>query len=40
MHQCKDLLRDFVTDLLISTNWKDDSYNSIPVIVDRLTKMV
>ncbi len=31
---------DFVTGLLISANWKDDSYNSILVIVDRLTKMV
>ena len=31
---------DFVTGLSISTNWKGDSYNSILVIVDRLTKMV
>ena len=31
---------DFVTDLLLSANWKSDSYNSILVIVDRLTKMV
>ncbi len=31
---------DFVTGLLISANWKGDSYDSILVIVDRLTKMV
>ena len=31
---------DFVTRLLVSTNWKGDSYDSILVIVDRLTKMV
>ena len=31
---------DFVTGLPISTNWKRDSYDSILVIVDRLTKMV
>ena len=31
---------DFLTGLPISTNWKGDSYNSILVIVDRLTKMV
>ncbi len=31
---------DFVTDLPISADWKGDSYNSILVIVDRLTKMV
>ena len=31
---------DFVTGLPISTNWKGDSYNSILVIVNRLTKMV
>ena len=31
---------DFMTGLPISTNWKDDSYDSILVIVDRLTKMV
>ena len=31
---------DFVTGLPISTNWKGDSYDSILVIVDRLTKMV
>ena len=31
---------DFVTGLHILANWKSDSYNSILVIVDRLTKMV
>ena len=40
MHQWKDLLMDFVTGLLISTNCKKDSYYSILVIVDWLTKMV
>ena len=36
----KDLSMDFVTVLSISTDWKGDSYDSILVIVDRLTKMV
>ena len=31
---------DFVTSLPILTNWKKDSYNSILVVVDRLTKMI
>ena len=31
---------DFVTGLPISTDWKGDSYDSILVIVNRLTKMV
>ena len=31
---------DFVTGLPISTDWKGESYNSILVIVDRLTKIV
>ena len=31
---------DFVTGLPISTDWKGDSYDSILVIIDRLTKMV
>lgn len=39
-HQCKDLSMDFVTRLPISANWKSNSYNSIPAILDRLTKMV
>ncbi len=36
----KNLSMDFVTSFPISANWKDDSYDSILVIVDRLTKMV
>ena len=39
-HRCKDLSMDFITGLPISTDWKGNSYNSILVIVDRLTKMV
>ena len=31
---------DFVTGLPILTNWKSDSYDSILVIVNRLTKTV
>ncbi len=31
---------NFMTGFLISANWKGDSYDSILVIVDRLTKMV
>ncbi len=31
---------DCVTGFPISTNWKGNSYNSIRVIIDRLTKMV
>ena len=31
---------DFVTGLQISTNWKDNNYDSLLVIIDRLTKMV
>ena len=31
---------DFVTGLPISTDWKGDSYDSILVIVDWLTKMI
>ena len=40
IHQWKNLSIDFVTSLLISIDWKKDSYNSILVIVDQLTKMV
>ena len=39
-HRWKDLSMDFVTGLSISTDWKGNSYDSILVIVDRLTKMV
>ena len=31
---------DFVTGLLILIDWKGDSYNSILVIVDWLTKII
>ena len=31
---------DFVTNLPISINWKRDSYDSILVIINWLTKMV
>ena len=31
---------DFVTGLPVSADWKGDNYDSILVIVDRLTKMV
>ncbi len=31
---------DFVTSLPISADWKNDSYDSILVIIDRLTTMV
>ena len=39
-HHWKDLSMDFVMGLPILTDWKRDSYNSILVIIDRLTKMV
>ena len=39
-HRWKDLSMDFVIGLPISTNWKGKSYDSILVIVDRLTKIV
>ena len=39
-HRWKDLCVDFVTGLLLSIDWKGKSYDSILVIVDRLTKMV
>ena len=31
------LFMDFDTGLLVSTNWKGETYNSILVIIDRLT---
>lgn len=31
---------DFVTRLLVWTNWKGESYDSILIIMDRLTKIV
>ncbi len=39
-HGWKDRSMDFVTGLPISANWKGNSYDSILVIVDRLTKIV
>ena len=39
-YRWKDLSRDFVIGLPISTNWKGESYDSILVIVVQLTKMV
>ena len=39
-HRWKDLSMDFVTGLPLSADWKGDSYDSILVIVDRLTKIV
>ncbi len=39
-HWWKDLLMDFITGLPISAKWKGDSYDSILVIIDRLTKLV
>ncbi len=39
-YRWKDLSIDFVTSLPISADWKGNSYDSILVIVDRLTKMV
>ena len=39
-HRWKDLSIDFVTGLPLSSDWKGNSYDSILVIVDQLTKMV
>ena len=39
-HHWKDLLMDFITGISISIDWKGDSYNSIFVIIDQLTKIV
>ena len=39
-HRWKDLSIDFVTGLPLFADWKGDNYDSILVIVDRLTKMV
>ena len=40
IHLWKDLSMDFMTGLLLSADWNCNSYNSILVIVNRLTKMV
>ncbi len=39
-HRWKDLSMDFVTGLPVSTDWKGETYDSILVIDNRLTKMV
>ena len=31
---------DFIINLSISANWKDDSYNLILIIIDQLTKII
>lgn len=36
----KNVSIDFITSLLILTNWKNKTYNFILVIIDRLTKIV
>lgn len=40
IYRWKDLSIDFVTGLLISVDWKRDSYDSILIIVNWLIKMV
>ena len=40
IHRWKDLSMDFVIGLPVSTNWKGEIYDSILVIIDRLSKMV
>ena len=37
---CKDSLIDFITNLLILTDWKGNSYDLIFVIINKLTKMI
>ena len=39
-HYWKNLSIDFVTGLPISTDWKEDSYDSILVIIDWLIKII
>ena len=39
-HWWKYLFMDFVTGLPLFAAWKSNSYNSILIIIDRLTKMV
>ncbi len=39
-HWWKDLSMDFVIGLSVSTHWKSGTYDSILVVVDRLTKMI
>lgn len=39
-HWQKNLSIDLIIGLSISTNWKEETYNSILVIINRLTKIV
>ena len=39
-HQWKNFSINFVTNLPVSIDWKEDSYNSILVIIDWLIKMI
>ena len=39
-HRWKELSMDFVTGLPLSADWKGNSYDSILVIVNQLTKMM
>ena len=39
-HQWKNLFIDFVTKLPLFSDWKSNSYDSVLVIVDRLTKIM
>ena len=39
-YQWKNFSKDFVTGLPILINWKRDSYDSILIIIDWLTKVV
>lgn len=40
IYRWKDLFMNFVTHLLVSTNWKSESYDSILVIIDCLIKII
>ena len=40
IHRWKNISEDFVTGLLVATNWKGETYDSILLIVDRLAKIV
>lgn len=40
IHQYNDLSMNFVTSLPILTNFKDESYDFILIIIDKLTKLI
>ena len=40
IHCWKNLLMNFVNGLLVSTDWKEDNYDSILVIINHLIKMI